>query len=97
MDFVSRNGLRFVFWVSLHVFCMLTAGFDFKIYCLNTNLSEYHQGVKQFGSRPGLIFFLVLIRVQTVCKGYQHMRWVKVNHSIIKSVCDKTLIDFALI
>ena len=39
--------------------------------CMLDFFFQYHQGVKQFGSRSDPTFLLGLIWVQTVCKGYQ--------------------------
>ena len=45
---------------------------------------EYHQNVKPFGSRSGLIdVWLVVIWVQTLCKPYQYSQTVLHNAVIL--------------
>ena len=50
--------------------CLSSADFS-KINFYEKCSHEYHQSVKQFGSRSGLTFFWGLIWIQTVCKGLQ--------------------------
>ena len=53
------------------LFCRLLIFFKIKFF--ENFFQEYHQSIKQFGSRSGPTFHWGLIWVQIVCKGYQQM------------------------
>ena len=58
----------------------VVCGFFFSINFFQKKIfQEYHQNVKQFGSRSGQIW------VQTVCKGYQQMIKVDTSEERVKS------------
>ena len=61
-------GLLFAYWVILQTFFLSKIYFFGKFF-----LEEYHQSVKQFGPRSGLIW------VQTVCKGYHQLPQVGIE------------------
>ena len=54
LAFIECVGLElFAFWVFMIICCQL---FFFKINFFKNNFQEYHQSVKQFGSRSGPSF-----------------------------------------
>ena len=59
--------------IMLLFFCCLLIFFSLKSNFFEKLFQEHHLGVKQIGSRSGLIFVSGLMWVQTVSKDYQQM------------------------
>ena len=74
-DLIEVNILH-VYWEILHAFLM-SADF-FKINFFEKFFQEYHQNVKQIGSRSGPMFVGPDL-VQTVCKSYQQTTLVGIE------------------
>ena len=62
--------LNFACWVIFYTFCCLLIFFKITFF-KNLFQEENYQRVKWFESRSGTTLMLVLIWLQTVCKGYQ--------------------------
>ena len=77
----------FVCWVIFHVFCCLLI--FLKINFFKNFFQEYHQSIKQFGSRSGLTFCQAWPGSKTVCKCYQQTALV--------CVCTTLLLKFYLV